>query len=182
MTGAARTAHSSAECIVSDKAPPAKRRIVPIILIVSLFFLWGMANNLNDILIPHFKRAFALTDFQSSYIQVAFFGGYFLAALPAGWLMERLGYKRGILMGLALCAAGALLFVPASSVGLYSFFLFALFVMACGQSFLEAELRLCGVGVGQQRRGKLRSDCDPLPSEGRRRGPYRSDDRSERLG
>src|SRR5205823_4902117 len=93
--------------------------------------------NLNDILIPHFKRAFALTDFQSSYIQVAFFGGYFLAALPAGWLMERVGYKRGILMGLALCAAGALLFVPASSVGLYSFFLLALFVMACGQSFLE---------------------------------------------
>src|SRR5436309_2877140 len=92
---------------------------------------------MNDILIPHLKKAFGLTDFQSSFIQVAFFGGYFLAAFPAGWLMERIGYKRGILTGLALCAGGALLFVPASSVGLYSFFLAALFVMACGQSFLE---------------------------------------------
>src|SRR5438045_3885475 len=119
-------------------APITERRYLgPFILITSLFFLWAFGVNLNDILIPHFKRAFALTDFQSSYIQVAFFGGYFLAALPAGWLMERLGYKRGILTGLALCAGGALLFVPASSVGLYSFFLAALFVMACGQSFLE---------------------------------------------
>src|SRR5258706_12984499 len=92
-----------------------RRYLVPLILIISLFFLWAFGVNLNDILIPHFKRAFGLTDFQSSFIQVAFFGGYFLAALPAGWLMERLGYKRGMLIGLALCAAGALLFVPASS-------------------------------------------------------------------
>jgi FHS family L-fucose permease-like MFS transporter len=70
-------------------------------------------------------------------IQTAFFGGYFLAALPAGWLMEKIGYKRGILVGLLTCAAGALLFIPAASVRLYVFFLFALFVMACGQAFLE---------------------------------------------
>src|SRR6202011_3793140 len=63
--------------------------------------------------------------------------GYFLAAFPAGRLMERIGYKRGILVGLSLCALGALLFLPASSAGVYAFFLFALFVMACGQSFLE---------------------------------------------
>jgi len=113
------------------------RYIGPFILITSLFFLWAFGVNLNDILIPRFKNAFALTDFQSSFIQVAFFGGYCLAAIPAGRLMERIGYKRGILTGLLLCAGGALLFVPASAVGAYEFFLVALFVMACGQSFLE---------------------------------------------
>jgi FHS family L-fucose permease-like MFS transporter len=122
----------------ASAAPITERRyLAPFILITSLFFLWAFGVNLNDILIPRFKDAFALNDFQSSFIQVAFFGGYFLAALPAGRLMERIGYKRGILTGLGLCACGALLFVPASEAGTYAFFLVALFVMACGQSFLE---------------------------------------------
>lgn len=114
-----------------------RRYMVPFVLITSLFFLWAFGVNLNDVLIPRFKNAFVLSDFQSSFIQVAFFSGYFLAALPAGRLMERIGYKRGILTGLGLCAGGALLFVPASAAGTYRFFLVALFVMACGQSFLE---------------------------------------------
>jgi MFS transporter, FHS family, L-fucose permease len=123
---------------MSNSSPITERRYVaPFILITSLFFLWAFGVNLNDILIPRFKNAFALSDFQSSFIQVAFFSGYCLAALPAGRLMERIGYKRGILTGLALCTAGALLFVPASAAGTYAFFLVALFVMACGQSFLE---------------------------------------------
>src|ERR1700758_783500 len=90
---------------------------LPFVLITTLFFLWAFGVNLNDVLIPRFKIAFALNDFQSSFIQVAFFGGYFLAAFPAGKLMERIGYKNGILTGLLLCATGALLFVPASTVG-----------------------------------------------------------------
>lgn len=114
-----------------------RRYLAPFVLITSLFFLWAFGVNLNDILVPRFKNAFALSDFQSSFIQVAFFSGYCLAAIPAGRLMERIGYKRGILTGLALCASGALLFVPASAAGTYAFFLVALFVMACGQSFLE---------------------------------------------
>ncbi len=114
-----------------------RRYVVPFVLVTSLFFLWAFGVNLNDILIPHLKKAFHLTDFRSSLIQSAFFGGYFLAALPAGWLMEKIGYKRGILVGLLTCAAGALLFIPAASVRLYGFFLFALFVMACGQGVLE---------------------------------------------
>ena len=122
----------------SIPAPLTDRRfLVPLALITSLFFLWALGVNLNDILIPRMKQAFGLNDFQSSFIQVAFFGGYFLAAFPAGWLMERIGYKKGILTGLLLCATGALLFLPASMIGLYRFFLVALFVMACGQSFLE---------------------------------------------
>jgi FHS family L-fucose permease-like MFS transporter len=114
-----------------------RRYLAPFVLITSLFFLWAFGVNLNDILIPHLKKAFGLTDFQSSFIQVAFFGGYFLAAFPAGRLMEKVGYKKGILAGLLLCALGAGLFLPASASRAYGFFLVALFVMAGGQSFLE---------------------------------------------
>ncbi len=122
----------------NTSAPLTERRYtVAFVLVTSLFFMWALGVNLNDILIPHLKKAFRLTDLQSSLIQSAFFGGYFLAALPAGWLMERIGYKKGILLGLLTCAAGAFLFIPAASIGLYGFFLFALFVMACGQGVLE---------------------------------------------
>jgi MFS transporter, FHS family, L-fucose permease len=114
-----------------------RRYIAAFVLVTSLFFLWALGVNLNDILIPHLKKAFRLTDFQSSLIQSAFFGGYFLAALPAGWLMERIGYRKGILIGLLTCAFGAFLFIPAASIGLYGVFLLALFVMACGQGVLE---------------------------------------------
>src|SRR5690242_12369254 len=106
--------------MTNQSVPVTERKfLLPFVLITALFFLWAFGVNLNDILIPRFKTAFALNDFQSSFIQVAFFGGYFLAAFPAGRLMERIGYKRGILVGLFLCASGALLFVPASSMLLY---------------------------------------------------------------
>lgn len=145
---------------MAKSAPLTERQYVaPFILITSLFFLWAFGVNLNDILIPRFKNAFALSDFQSSFIQVAFFGGYCLAAIPAGRLMERIGYKRGILTGLALCASGALLFVPASAAGTYAFFLIALFVMACGQSFLEVAanpyVTILGPGDTSERRLNL---------------------------
>ena len=133
----------------AEPAPLTERRfLLPFLLVISLFFLWAFGVNLNDILIPHLKRAFGLTDFQSSFIQVAFFGGYFLAAFPAGWTMERIGYKKGILLGLLLCATGAVLFLPASSYGVYAFFLFALFVMACGQSFLEVAANPYATALG----------------------------------
>lgn len=129
---------SGANAATPPSVPLTERRfLVPLTLITTLFFLWALGVNLNDILIPRFRDAFGLNDFESSFIQVAFFGGYCLAAYPAGRLMERIGYKKGILTGLLLCAAGALLFLPASIVGVYGFFLVALFVMACGQSFLE---------------------------------------------
>ena len=124
--------------MTNPPAPLTERRyIAAFVLVTSLFFLWALGVNLNDILIPHLKKAFRLSDFRSSLIQAAFFGGYFLAALPAGWLMERIGYRKGILVGLLTCAFGAFLFIPAASIGLYGFFLFALFVMACGQGVLE---------------------------------------------
>ena len=124
--------------MASASAPITERNyLLPFILVTSLFFLWSIGVNLNDVLIPHLKKAFDLTDFQSSFIQVAFFGGYCLAAFPAGRIMEKIGYKKGILIGLLICSAGTLLFLPAASSRQYAFFLLALFVMSSGQSFLE---------------------------------------------
>ena len=146
--GATKTDDSSSRATQAPLTEP--RYLVPFILITSLFFLWAFGVNLNDILIPHLKQAFGLNDFQSSFIQVAFFGGYFLAAFPAGRLMDRIGYKEGILVGLLLCAMGAVLFLPASSVRIYGVFLFALFVMACGQSFLEVAANPYATVLGAQ--------------------------------
>ena len=93
----------------------ADRKYVPaIVLTVALFFLWGMANNLNDILIAQFKKAFTLTDFQTSFVQQAFYMGYFLLAVPAALVTRAKGYKTAIVTGLVLYAAGALLFYPAA--------------------------------------------------------------------
>jgi FHS family L-fucose permease-like MFS transporter len=124
---------------MSDRGAPLteRRYLLPLVLITSLFFLWAIGVNLNDILIPHLKKALDLSDFQSSLIQTSFFGGYFLMALPAGWIMRRVGYRHGILIGITLCAAGTLLFQPAATSRWYPFFLLALFVMACGQCVLE---------------------------------------------
>jgi MFS transporter, FHS family, L-fucose permease len=114
-----------------------KKYVFPFIVVTSLFFIWAIGVHLNDVLVPHFKKAFDLSDFQSSFIQVAFFGGYFLAAFPAGRVMEKIGYKNGILVGLLICATGTLLFLPAAASREYAFFLVALFIMSSGQSFLE---------------------------------------------
>ncbi|MEP6734423.1 MAG: L-fucose:H+ symporter permease [Chryseolinea sp.] len=108
-----------------------------IILITSLFFLWGFALNLNPILIPHLKKACQLTDLESALIDSASYFAYFLMAIPAGKFMEKFGYKGGILLGLALFAFGAFLFYPAAGTRSFAFFLTALFVIACGLTFLE---------------------------------------------
>jgi FHS family L-fucose permease-like MFS transporter len=111
--------------------------IMPLVLITSLFFLWGMANNLNDILIKQFKKAFILTDLQTGFVQSAFYMGYFLLAIPAGLLMRRYGYKSAVVVGLVLYGIGALLFYPAAQYASYGMFLAALFVIASGLAFLE---------------------------------------------
>ena len=116
----------------------AKNRFaLPVVLITSLFFLWGFAHNLNPILIPHLKKACQLSDFQSAFVDAAFFIAYFTMALPAGYCMKRFGYKAGIVFGLLLFAFGALLFYPAADTRNYIFFLIALFVIASGLTFLE---------------------------------------------
>src|SRR4051812_9418828 len=107
------------------------------ILVTSLFFLWGFSNNLNPILIPHLKKSFTLSTTESTLIDSAVYVAYFVVALPAGFLMRRKGYKAGIVTGLVLFAIGAFLFVPAANMQSYTFFLFALFVIASGLGFLE---------------------------------------------
>jgi FHS family L-fucose permease-like MFS transporter len=102
-----------------------------------LFFMWGLITSLNDILIPHLKGVFTLTYFQASLIQFCFFTAYFVVSFPAGRLVERVGYKTGIIIGLATAAIGCLLFYPAAGAHSYGFFLSALFVLAAGITVLQ---------------------------------------------
>lgn len=128
---------SSQTISASSQEGSAKKYLVPFILVTSLFFLWGLANSLNSTLIKHFQTALNLNRAQAGIVDSAFYIGYFVMALPAGFLMNRIGYKKGILIGLFLYVLGALLFYPAAEARVYGFFLFALFIIACGLAFLE---------------------------------------------
>ncbi len=114
-----------------------KTGIYAVVLITSLFFLWGFALNLNSILVPHLKKACQLTDLQSAFVDSAFYIAYFIVAIPAGLFMNKYGYKKGIVFGLSLFAIGAFLFYPAAETRQYAFFLGALFIIASGCGFLE---------------------------------------------
>jgi FHS family L-fucose permease-like MFS transporter len=114
-----------------------RQYIIPFILVTTLFFLWGIPHNLNDILIRQFMKSLEMNRVRAGLIQSAFYLGYFLLAMPAALIMRRHGYKFGLLMGLALYCLGTLLFWPAALVGQYWFFLLALFVIASGLGFLE---------------------------------------------
>src|SRR3984957_2072390 len=111
--------------------------LLPFILVTALFFLWGVPNNLNDVLIRQFMKSFAISRFQAGLVQSAFYMGYFILATPAALLMRRFGYKSGFITGLFLLGAGCLLFYPAALAVSYGYFLAALFVIASGLSFLE---------------------------------------------
>jgi MFS transporter, FHS family, L-fucose permease len=112
-------------------------QLVPFILVTALFFLWGIPNNLNDVLIRQFMKSFAINRVQAGLVQSAFYFGYFVLAMPAALIMRRAGYKAGFVTGLFLYASGCFLFWPAAIGGKYIFFLIALFVIASGLSFLE---------------------------------------------
>ncbi len=110
---------------------------LPFVLVTALFLLWGIPNNLNDILIKQFMKSFEITRFKAGLIQSAFYMGYFLLSMPAGFLMRKYGYKAGLVTGLFLYSTGTFLFWPAAHVRQYGFFLLALFVIASGLAFLE---------------------------------------------
>jgi len=118
-------------------APASGNTRLAFILVTSLFFMWGLSYGLLDVLNKHFQETLNITRARSGLLQMAYFGAYFLMALPAAMLMDRRGYKTGILLGLLLFAAGALLFIPATAAARFEFFLFALFVIACGLACLE---------------------------------------------
>src|SRR5438552_11560225 len=159
----------------TDSAQPGARtgshlfpagQLVPFILVTGLFFLWGIPNNLNDVLIRHFMKSFAISRFQAGLVQSAFYMGYFLLAMPAALLTRRVGYKSGFVTGLVLFGAGAFLFWPAALAGSYGFFLFALFVIASGLSFLETASNLFIAPLGDpsssQRRLNFPQAFNPL--------------------
>ncbi len=124
----------------TTSAPPklfAAGYVLPFVLVTALFFFWGIPNNLNDVLIKQFMKSFEMSRFQAGLLQSAFYMGYFLLAMPAALIMRKYSYKTGLVIGLLLYSAGTLLFWPAAVVRHYGFFLFALFVIASGLSFLE---------------------------------------------
>ncbi|MEW2921142.1 MULTISPECIES: L-fucose:H+ symporter permease [unclassified Allomuricauda] len=140
----------------------------PFILITSLFFLWGLANNMTDTLLAAFKRIMSMTDFQTSWIQMAFYGSYFLLALPAAILVKKYSYKTGVLVGLGLFIIGALLFYPASISMVYGHFLAALFILAGGLSILETAANPYIISMGPEetatRRLNLAQSFNPIGS------------------
>jgi FHS family L-fucose permease-like MFS transporter len=115
--------------------PPGK--ILPFILVTTLFMFWGIAVNLNDVLIKQFMKSFEISRLAAGFVQTFFFFGYFALAMPAALIMRKYNYKTGLVIGLFLYALGTILFWPAAIIGKYLFFLFALFVIASGLSFLE---------------------------------------------
>lgn len=116
-----------------------RRLLVPFILVTTLFFAWGFANDITNPMVKAFSKIFRMSVTDGALVQLAFYGGYFAMAFPAALFIRKFSYKTGILLGLALYAAGALLFIPASMTGLYYPFLIAYFILTCGLSFLETS-------------------------------------------
>lgn len=166
------TKSTEAADIIAGNAPSAevvpKNILIPFILLTSCFALWGLANNMTDVLIAQFRKVFTLTDMQSGLVQTAFYGAYFCLALPAALFIKRFSYKAGVLLGLGLFCTGALLFYPASQIMEYGPFLMALFVLAGGLSILETSANPYIIAMGPQetatRRLNLAQSFNPIGS------------------
>jgi len=142
-------------------------------VLASLFFIWALVTNVNDILIPHLKKACNLTDFQSSLVQFAFFGAYFVMSLPSGWLLKKTGYKWGIILGLAIMFLGALIFIPAATTRTYGFFLAGLFVLGSGITLLQVAANPYVALLGRPETASSRLNfTQAINSLGAAVGPY----------
>lgn len=130
--------------------------LIPFILVTSLFFLWGFAHSLLDVLNKHFQEILGITKSKSGWVQAALYGGYAVMAIPAGFIMNRFGYKRGIISGLLLYATGAFLFWPATYVQTFEFTLLCLFVIACGLTLLETAANPYSSVLGPPERAEQR--------------------------
>jgi len=129
---------------------------LPFILITTLFLAWGIANNMTDTLLAAFKRIMSMTDFQTTFVQYAFYGAYFCFAIPAALFIKKFTYKSGVLVGLGMFVLGALLFFPASKTMDYWHFLVALYILAGGLSFLETSANPYIVAMGPPDSGTQR--------------------------
>lgn len=132
------------------------KTLFPFILLTSLFFLWGFAHNLDPILIPHLKKSFTLSTVQATLVDSAVFIAYFVMALPAGFIMKKYGYKKGIITGLLVFALGSFMFIPAANTRQYAFFLVALFIIACGLTLLETAANPFATALGDPEKGAQR--------------------------
>ena len=145
-----------------------KKYLLPFCLVTVLFLLWGLANNMTDTLLSAFKRIMSMSDAQTSLIQFAFYGSYFCFALPAALYIRKYSYKSGVILGLCLYAAGAILFFPASKTASYAFYLAAIYIMAGGCSILEttANPYILSMGAPQTatRRLNIAQSFNPLGS------------------
>lgn len=130
-------ASASPQVELGTESTTKHRYLVPLVVLTTLFFMWGFLTCLNDIIIPHLKAVFELGYAQAMLIQFAFFAAYFVVSLPAGGLVERVGYKAGIIIGLLVAASGCALFYPAAALRSYALFLSALFVLASGITLLQ---------------------------------------------
>ena len=113
--------------------------LVPFLIISSLFFMWGFAHGILEVLNPHFQELFHISKAMSALTQAAVYGAYFLMALPAGWIIRKWGYRRGVITGLVLFGIGALMFIPGSRINSFYFFVLSLFVIGCGLTCLETS-------------------------------------------
>ena len=145
-----------------------KNILLPFILVTSLFFAWGLANNMTDTLLSAFKRIMSMSDFQTSWVQMAFYTAYFCLALPAAILIKKYTYKTGIIIGLIFFIVGGLGFYPASKTMEYGHFLITLYVLAAGLSILETSCNPFIIDMGPQetatRRLNLAQSFNPIGS------------------
>jgi len=133
-----------------------QKYLIPFALVTSLFFLWGFAISMLDVLNRHFQKILNISRAESAWVQVCTFGAYFLMALPAGYFIKKYGYKKGILTGLGLYAAGAFLVYPAGEAQSWPLFLIALFILACGLAFLETAANPYVTVLGAPERSEFR--------------------------
>ncbi|SHJ10423.1 L-fucose:H+ symporter permease [Pseudozobellia thermophila] len=136
----------------TDQSSPivAKHVLIPFVLITSLFALWGLANDMTNPMVRAFQKVLELSNTQASLVQLAFYGGYFTMAIPAALFVNRFSYKKGVLLGLALYAIGALLFYPAAARESYPFFLAALYILTFGLAFLETTANPYILSMGDE--------------------------------
>ena len=134
----------------------SRQYLVPFILVTSLFFMWGFARSILDVLNKHFQQTMDITIARSSMVQATTYIGYFLMAIPAGLFLTRYGYRKGVVLGLLLFAAGALLFIPCDAIGSFNFFLVALFIIGCGLVVLETAANPYVTELGDHATGASR--------------------------
>lgn len=140
-----------------ERIPLTDRKYVPAFAFVtSLFMLWGIAISMGDVLNKHFQNVLHVSLAQSGLVQLSIFGAYAVMGIPAGLFMKRYGYKNGVLLGLVLYAIGAFLFIPAAGSESFGFFRFALFILACGLSTLEAVAHPFTAALGDERKSEQR--------------------------